>query len=257
MSTQPNWTTLLQEAVSKPGLILEAYTAFYGYSIGNQLLALIQCHQRDITPGPIATYPGWLEKGRQVKKGEKAITLCQPISFKDKADPEQRRLGFMFKPRWFVLSQTEGEDMPPIQIPAWSKIEALFTLDIEQVAFELSDGNVQGYARWRSIAINPLAQLPHKTLFHELAHVTLGHTAESEFTDADATPPCLREVEAEAVALICCETLGMTGADYARGYIQNWLRGDGAIPEQSAQKIFRAADVILRAGRPEEKGEGN
>ncbi len=45
------------------------------------------------------------------------------------------------------------------------------------------------------------------------------------------------------------------GAGYARGYIQTWLyRGIGynadAIPEKSAQKIFRAADQILRAGRP-------
>jgi hypothetical protein len=66
----------------------------------------------------------------------------------------------------------------------------------------------------------------------------------------------LREVEAESVALLCCDSLGLAGADYARGYIQNWLsRGRGsnaeAIPEKSAQKIFRAADQIIRAGRPE------
>jgi hypothetical protein len=50
--------------------------------------------------------------------------------------------------------------------------------------------------------------------------------------------------------------LGLGGADYARGYIQHWLsRGSGsngdAIPEKSAQKIFRAADQIIRAGRSE------
>jgi hypothetical protein len=32
------------------------------------------------------------------------------------------------------------------------------------------------------------------------------------------------------------------------GYIQNWLVSD-VIPEKSAQKIFGAADRILRAGR--------
>jgi len=63
-----------------------------------------------------------------------------------------------------------------------------------------------------------------------------------------------REVEAEAVALLCCEVLGIEGSAFCRGYIQNWLRpavnGNGeAIPEKSAQKIFRAADQILRAGR--------
>ena len=58
----------------------------------------------------------------------------------------------------------------------------------------------------------------------------------------------LREVEAEAVALICCESLGLAGADYCRGYLQSWL-GTDVIPEKSAQKIFHAADQILRAGQ--------
>ena len=69
------------------------------------------------------------------------------------------------------------------------------------------------------------------------------------------TPRNLREVEAEAVALLCCESLSLEGADYCRGYIQNWLSQRAgfdadAIPEKSAQKILRAADQILRAGRP-------
>jgi antirestriction protein ArdC len=99
-----------------------------------------------------------------------------------------------------------------------------------------------------------VAQLPNKTRFHELAHVILGHTAEADFTDTELTPKSLREVEAEAVALLCCEALNIEGADYCRGYIQNWLRpADDAIPEKSAQKIFRAADQILRAGRANDK----
>ena len=74
-TTQPDttkWSDLLKEAVTKPGMILEAYTAFYGYSIGNQILALMQCYLRGIQPGPISTYPGWQAKGRQVRRGEKA-----------------------------------------------------------------------------------------------------------------------------------------------------------------------------------------
>jgi hypothetical protein len=84
----------------------------------------------------------------------------------------------------------------------------------------------------------------------------LGHTSEGDFADGETTPRTLREVEAEAVALLCCESLGLDGAAYCRGYIQNWLsQGKGsntdAIPEKSAQKIFRAADQIIRAGRTE------
>lgn len=38
------------------------------------------------------------------------------------------------------------------------------------------------------------------------------------------------------------------GAEYCRGYVQEWLRGD-VIPERSAQKIFHAADMIIKAGQ--------
>jgi hypothetical protein len=84
--------------------------------------------------------------------------------------------------------------------------------------------------------------------------VILGHTTEADFADAETTPRSLREVEAESVALLCCESLGLEGATFCRGYIQNWINRRGgfdaeAIPEKSAQKIFRAADQIIRAGR--------
>jgi hypothetical protein len=55
----PKCSALLVEAVNKPGLIMDAYTAFHHYSIGNQLLALVQCQMRGLVPGPINTFPGW------------------------------------------------------------------------------------------------------------------------------------------------------------------------------------------------------
>jgi hypothetical protein len=256
----PQWSQMLAEAVSKPGLLLKAYSAFHGYSIGNQLMALVQCQQRGIEPGPIATFPGWIEKGRHVRKGERALVLCMPLTFKNKerkseSEPEHF-LGFAYKPRWFVLSQTEGEPVTPPTTPEWERSRALSALAIEETPFDLTDGNIQGYARKRSIAVSPLAALPHKTRFHELGHVLLGHTAEADFNDGEAIPRSLGEVEAECVALICLETLNLPGAEYARGYVQNWMsRGVEQIPEQSAQKIFRAADQILRAGRPPKEEE--
>lgn len=232
--------------------MLEAYTAFHDYSIGNQLLALTQCHQRGITPGAIKTFPGWQALGRNVKRGERAIVLCMPITGKRRGesdnDEPQTYTAFVYKPRWFVLSQTEGEEMPTPQIQEFDAAQALAALNIERIPFDIMDGNCQGFARRRQVAVNPVAQLPAKTLFHEVAHVVLGHTAEGDFTDNERTPRSLREVEAEAVSLLCCESLQLEGADYCRGYIQHWLAGD-IIPEQSAQKIFRSADQILRAGR--------
>ena len=61
------------------------------------------------------------------------------------------------------------------------------------------------------------------------------------------------EAEAEAVALLCLEALGLPGADYARGYIQSWYGSGQPLPEHSAQRIFKAADTILRAGRGDEE----
>lgn len=57
----------------------------------------------------------------------------------------------------------------------------------------------------------------------------------------------MAEVEAEAVALLCCESLGLPGAEFSRGYIQSWGKGQ-AISERSARRIFHAANQILKAG---------
>jgi hypothetical protein len=251
MDNQTKWTELLQVAVTEPGLILKAYSAFWGYSIGNQIAAMVQCYQRNIEPGPINTYPGWQKLNRQVKKGEKAIWLCMPLTRKKQSDTGEDKTvitTFVWKPHWFVISQTDGESVPMPEMPAWEKEKALVSLNIRQAAFTHTDGNVQGFAQKREIAISPLAALPHKTLFHELAHIELGHTVETSFTDSEHTPRSLREVEAEAVALLLCESLGLPGSEFCRGYIQSWLQGD-VIPEKSAQKIFGAADRILKAGQ--------
>src|SRR5437879_428224 len=36
-TNQQKWSDLLTQAVAQPGLILKAYSAFHGYSLGNQL----------------------------------------------------------------------------------------------------------------------------------------------------------------------------------------------------------------------------
>jgi len=210
----------------------------------------VQCQQRNLAPGPIATFQSWKEKRRYVRKGERALTLCMPVTVKgkDEAGEDERYTRFIYRPRWFVLAQTEGEPVVATEPPAWFYAQALTTLDISEIPFDLTDGNTQGYARRRQIAINPLAQIPHKTRFHELAHVVLGHTTEGQTHDAEHTPRSLKEAEAEAVALILCETLQLDGAEFCRGYIQDWLQG-AEIPERSAQKIFHAADVIIKAGQ--------
>ena len=258
------WGELLRDAVEKPGRMLEAYTAFHNYSFGNALLALEQCIRRGLQPGPLNTYRGWFERKRQVRKGERGITLCMPMPFKrtpraesteEETTEPQTSYAFRFRAYWFVLAQTDGEEAYAAPIPGFDLDKALHALDIARTPFDEMNGNIQGFASGRAIAVNPLAALPQKTTFHEIAHILLGHTTSERLVDSEQTPRHIREVEAESVALICCESLGLDGAEFCRGYIQHWLKTEKEISNHSAARIFAAASSILKAGAPAAGGQ--
>jgi hypothetical protein len=116
-----------------------------------------------------------------VKRGEKAIELCMPITMKrtvketgpdgNDVETEAAFKRFVFRRNWFMLAQTDGAAYVAPAIPAWDRARALKMLTVEEIPFEMMNGNCQGYAKGRQIAINPLAQMPAKTTFHELAHL--------------------------------------------------------------------------------------
>lgn len=250
------FSALLKQAVTVPGILSKAYSAFHNYSIGNQQAAISQCIDRNIEIGPIASFKSWQEKGRSVSKGQKAIALCMPVTMKGtRTDSSGQETDYCFnrfiwRNNWFVLSQTSGQDYQhDVKSPQWCADTALQALSINQLPFNETNGNCQGYATGDSIAINPLAAFPHKTRFHELAHVVLGHTKEHLMTDSENTPKDVKEVQAESVAFILCSILGLPGLDESRGYIQHWLNG-ADVTEKTAQQIFTAADKILKAGQP-------
>jgi len=106
-----------------------------------------------------------------VKRGERALTLSMPITCKrreEDSDEEHTFTSFVYKARWSALSQTDGQELEPVTVPEWDAERALAALSIERIPFDHTDGNVQGFAKKRQVAINPLAQLPYKTFFHEL-----------------------------------------------------------------------------------------
>jgi hypothetical protein len=116
----------------------------------------VQCQLRGLEPGPINTFPGWQALGRNVKRGERALTLCMPIirkvrdeqtHFSDGENGEHRFTSFMHKARWFAISQTTGDKFTPPRLPEWEAEPALAALDIEWIAFTDTDGNCQGYTR--------------------------------------------------------------------------------------------------------------
>ncbi len=94
------------------------YRRFHRFSIGNQILAAVQLHQRDLPLSPIASFNRWKELGRSVCKGQKAISLWMPLTVKrrdkddssgDFGDTGEVFTVFKLAPRWFSLEQTEGE----------------------------------------------------------------------------------------------------------------------------------------------------
>jgi antirestriction protein ArdC len=163
-TTQPDFAALLATATTDPGTISAAYSAFHDYSLGNIMLAMIQCHARGIPLGPLASFNRWKELGRYVRKGEKAIELCMPITCRRTIEAVNNAgnatgedvafTRFVYKRNWFVLSQTDGNAFVPPQAATWDKTRALVALNVTEIPFDLPDGNCQGFARGRSIAVS-------------------------------------------------------------------------------------------------------
>ena len=63
---------------------------------------------------------------------------------------------FVWKPRWFVLAQTEGEEYKPDAVNAgWDRAKALEALNIEERPFEMIDGNCQGFTSIERLRLIP------------------------------------------------------------------------------------------------------
>ncbi|WP_205617446.1 ArdC-like ssDNA-binding domain-containing protein [Pelomicrobium methylotrophicum] len=273
--TRPDWGKLFSSILAEPGRLGEYYSLFHSYSLGNQALAMFQMTLRGIPIGPISSFNGWKKLGRRVRKGEKAIALWMPVVKKevvqkdDGTEEERTRRFFIMKNHWFALAQTEPIDpenpgtVPTPETPEWDRATALANLGITEVPFEHTDGNCQGFARpdKLEIAINPLAAMPWKTTFHEIAHCLLhSKRAEAAFVDGGVIDASIEEAEAEAVAFLCCATLGLPGLEEARGYVQSWLGSSAKAEEfakKSASRVFAAADKILKAGAASKEEAGD
>ena len=84
-----------------------------------------------------------------------------------------------------------------------------------------------------------------KTLAHELGHSDLHQDGYI------GTPRPLAELEAESVAFVVCQAVGIDSGEYSFGYVATWSGGGDearAALRASAQRIQRAAAAILDAG---------
>lgn len=254
---RPQWEKMLRQAVSEPGRLSEGYNRFWRYSLFNQWFVATQLSERNLEPGPVATYKQWQRLGRQVRKGERALLMFVPRVVRVRTDGEEdedseaRKLYFACIPRWFVLSQTDGEPYQPPSLPTWDVELAVRTLDLSKGNFQYLDGNVQGYMiDGKTFAVSPIAVDPLKTTIHEMAHCLLHGQA---IRDTAVPPISLAEVEAEAVSLLVRASLGLD-VEESRGYIQAWW-GHEEIPPQSCHAIITVADKILHAGTKDLGGD--
>ncbi|HNJ78241.1 MAG TPA: hypothetical protein PKX56_02715 [Marmoricola sp.] len=274
---QVDWANLIEQMLdpSVPAHLGSTYSKFKagtdgrGYSFLNQFWLYLQGAK-----GPVAPFGTWKSfnrfplkdtaktvltpvKGTGIRKDANGNPVIDPKTGK----PVKYQFIIRFEPRRtaFDYADTKGEDIDfPSLAEDWDLDRALAALDITKVEYKLLDGNTQGYSTGRTYAINPVAAHPWKTLFHELAHIVLGHTDEAGIKEYQQHRG-LMEFQAEATAYLLAHELDLTDwdASESRAYVRNWL-GENEVSEKTVQAIFGAADKILRAGRTVEtaKGEG-
>ncbi len=111
-----DWGKVIETALTAPGDMHGVYDRFYSYSFLNQIYLLMQGAR-----GPVATYKRWAAIGRQVVKGAKAKEIIVPLVKKESEDNKVEATLIGFKPVKciFTLSETEGDELPSINLPEW------------------------------------------------------------------------------------------------------------------------------------------
>jgi antirestriction protein ArdC len=237
---------------------LTVMSRFHNYSARNCVLIMMQCPQAT----HVASYNSWKRNfGRQVRKGEKAIRILAPIRRSvtvtetdadtgEERDRERVWMSYKTVPV-FDISQTDGEELPDVtrmlegEVDGYeSLIERVSAVSPLPVEFGDIDGSANGYCSYdegRILVRDDMSELQTlKTLVHEVAHSLLhGKDGEEANADRDA-----REVQAEGVAFVVCNCLGLDTSDYSFGYVAGW-GGDTKKVFEQLEAIRKAASTIL------------
>jgi hypothetical protein len=232
---------------------LTAMARFHRYSLYNVML--IASQRPDATR--VAGFHKWREFGRFVKKGAKGIFILAPILAKktaeqDSPEEESARVAVGFRAVYvFDLSDTDGEPLPELgnaQGDPAGYTERLKDFVMQRsIQVEYSDSiyPAQGQCSPGKITLLP-GQCPAEefaTLTHEVAHSLL-HQQERR---AETTKR-VRETEAEAVAFVVCEAIGLK-ANNSADYIQLYS-GDKETLTESLEHVQRASAEILAGIAP-------
>ncbi len=226
---------------------LKAIGRFHRYSLHNVMLIASQ----KPNASHVAGFRTWNELGRFVKKGEKGVLILAPIvrrgieSEEDRQEASTSIAGFRAA-YVFDLSDTDGEPLPELgnaQGDPAGYTERLKHFVIQrsiQLEYSESIYPAQGQCSPGKITLLP-GQCPAEefaTLAHEVAHSLL-HQQDRRAE----TTKCVRETEAEAVAFVVCEAIGLQ-ADNSADYIQLYS-GDKDTLTESLEHVQRASAEIL------------
>lgn len=248
---------------------LEFAQSFHHYSLNNLLLILSQ----QPTATHVAGFRQWQAKGRQVRKGERAIRIFgfaqkkatgeeAPAEATETDDSGARLVTYFPVLSVFDIGQTdpidpEAED-PSTLAPRLTGDEPLGILAAVTdyltgqgwtVERETISGKVNGYttmdgSRRVVIDANLSPAQAAKTAMHEAAHVILHAEEErAEYVEHQG----VKETEAESVAYVVAGLIGLDTSSYSIGYVAGWSHGDAETIKATAGRVLKAAHALADA----------
>lgn len=241
---------------------LQFMAKFYSYSFNNSFLIWLQNPMASLVAG----YKTWQTKfKRQVRKGEKGITILAPCPHKyqkevlaEDGTVESKEVSWMgFKAvKVFDISQTDGEEVPSSGVKELSgnaegyeelmqKLTDYAKIPVEYMDIETGAKGYFSPKEKKIVLKSGMSQLQTlKTMIHETAHSKL-HGDDGEQSNADRNT---MEVQAESVAYTVCSYLGLDTSDYSFGYVTGWSTGK-EVKEltESMEVIRKTAQEIIEA----------
>jgi hypothetical protein len=238
---------------------LTAMARFHNYSFGN----IVAIARQRPTATRVAGFGTWKEMGRFVKRGEKGIQILAPMigqrrrnddatqntDANGSAKPRPVLIGFRAV-YVFDVEQTEGADLPEFEHNISGEVgdqrdRLIDFLAQQNIALEFNDriAPALGVSYGGKIALLPGQSKAEEfvTLVHETAHELLHKAERRTFTTAT-----VRETEAEAVAFIVGQAIGLEMGNASSDYIQMY-NGNATLLAESLEVIQRTSAVILAA----------
>lgn len=225
--------------------VMKLMSRFHKYSFNNCVLIAEQCPHATKVLG----FHGWKAIGRSVKKGEKGIGITAPLAVRKKDSPADEREVFGFRVvHVFDISQTEGDELPELSEPAgdverWiGSVERLIASNGIALKYGVLDGSTLGLSSLKKITVLSGLKPPMRleVLVHELAHELLHPDIETRKRLTNT----VKETEAQAVAHIVCQALGLEGNEHTVDYI-HLHDGDSDVFAKSMQRIQKCSSGVL------------